>query len=462
MRRPMFSLELTREFLSAAALAVAVVFSFVAPNPAEAGPYKLLHSFCSGGSCGDGSQPMAALTMDLSGNLFGTTATGGRGFHGVVFELTRSDTAKFKFHRLHTFCPLGNCADGANPHGTLIVDADGNLYGTTLDGGSAGHGIVYKLVPGPTGWTETVLYSFCMQINCPDGYAPVAGLTYAGAASGAPYDGTSPLYGTTAGGGPNGDGTVFELTRNGGQWTETVIYNFCSTGGASCTDGVGAQNGLLMDGLGNLFGTTLGGGNDFSSNGAGVAFELTPNGDGSWTQTVLYRFCSAENCVDGAAPIGTLIMDAAGTLFGATRGGGTDCRLERPYGCGTIYKLIPNGTSSQETVLYSFCMKKDCKDGADPGGGVILDSLGNLFGTTFAGGGNDTDDSGIGGGTAFELSAGSLKILHRFCGVPNCGDGEYPDAGLVMDSAGFLYGVTNFGGVGGVDSDSGTVFQLRP
>lgn len=430
---------------------------------AEASNFKVLHSFCSKNNCGDGSQPESALLVDPAGNLFGTTVGGGDG-HGVVFELQQTAPGKFKFAKIYTFCRKSECSDGSNPFGGLILDVQGNIYGTAGEGGSARRGVAFKLSPGQTGkWTETVLYDFCHTLSCPDGSTPQAGLTFAGAASGALYDGISPLFGTTSAGGANNAGTVFELEQNGAQWTQTVIYSFCSQGGSKCTDGAAAQNGLLMDGSGNLYGTTFaGGGNDFGSNGAGAAFELTPNGDGSWTETVLHRFCSEDQCADGAGPVGPFISDATGALFGTTSGGGADCKLERPFGCGTIYKLIPNGTSSQETVLYTFCAKRDCKDGADPEGGVVLDSLGNLFGVTFAGGGNDIDESGIGGGTAFELSGASLTVLHRFCSVPNCGDGEYPDAGLAMDSGGSLYGVTNFGGAGGSTVSSGAVFRVTP
>lgn len=458
MRRPMFRLELTREFLSAAALAVAVVFSFVVSNPAEARPYKVLHSFCSGGPCGDGSQPRAALTMDLSGNLFGTAAVGGHTGHGTVFQLARSETGKFKFNKLYSFCPRGNCSDGANPFSSLIVDTQGSLYGTASTGGSFNQGVIFKLSPGGRkGWTETVIYNFCQLSGCRDGAAPAAGLTYAGAASGALYDGLSPLYGTTIRGGSNNLGSAFSLTPSGGVWVEAVIYSFCAVGGEACTDGKSPQSALLLDSSGDIFGTTVtGGGHNVGGDneGAGVLYQLAPNGDGTWTQTVLHHFCSSNHCADGARPFDTPIMDAAGALFGTTSGGGKNCTEGQGYGCGTIFKLVPQGENSSETILYAFCSKKNCKDGFAPGGGVTMDSAGNLFGTTRVGGNIDN------GGVLYELNADSFKVLHDFCSLANCADGELPDASLVLDAAGTLYGTTVYGG-GGQGVDSGTAFEFE-
>jgi uncharacterized repeat protein (TIGR03803 family) len=454
----MFRLNHSVRFLQLPAIALALAFAAVAAIPAGAGPYKVLHSFCSGGSCGDGSQPKAALTMDLSGNLFGTAAVGGHSGHGTVFELTRSETGKLKFDRIYSFCPRGNCSDGANPFGSLIVDTQGNLFGTAAAGGNVNQGAVFKLSPGGRkGWTETVIYNFCQQSGCSDGAAPAAGLTYAGAASGALYDGTSSLYGTTTRGGSNNLGSVFSLTPNGDVWEEGVIYSFCMLGGEACTDGKSPQSALLLDSSGNLFGTTVtGGGHNVGgdSEGAGVLYQLAPNGDGTWTQTVLHHFCSSNHCADGARPFDTPIMDATGALFGTTSGGGKNCAEGQGYGCGTIFKLIPQGDNSPETILYAFCSKKNCKDGFAPGGGVTMDSSGNLFGTTRVGG-NTVE----GGGVLYELGVDSYNVLHRFCSLANCADGNLPDASLVLDSAGTLYGTTVYGGTGqGVDS--GTVFEF--
>jgi hypothetical protein len=190
-----------------------------------------------------------------------------------------------------------------------------------------------------------------------------------------------------------------------------------------------------------------------------VVYELSPSGDGSWSEIVLYQFCSVAQCSDGQFPGGNLIEDSAGGLFGVTNSGGLPCN-RGPYGCGTVFKLTPNGANFDESVLYTFCAKNDCKDGAAPVGGLVLDQFSNLFGATFEGGGNDIDQEGIGGGVIFELSGADYNVLHRFCSKSNCADGEYPEAGLVIDGAGALYGTTFRGGAfGGI---GGTLFDFAP
>jgi uncharacterized repeat protein (TIGR03803 family) len=416
-----------------------------------------LHSFCAKNNCGDGSFPRASLVMDEGGNLFGNTDTGGNG-RGVVFELRQTEPGKFKFIKLYTFCRRSMCNDGYNPMGALIVDTNGNLYGTASLGGAGRKGVVFKLSPTDKGkWTQSVLYSFCHDFSCSDGSTPAAGLTYAGAASGAPYDGVSPLYGTTAAGGANSEGTVFSLVLNGSQWTEAILYNFCSQGGSACSDGAGPLASLAMDQAGNLYGTTGHGGHQ-EGGGAGVAYELLPNGNGSWTETVLHLFCSAAQCADGEFPDGNLIWDSGGSLLGTTAAGGLSCD-RGPFGCGTIFKLVPNGTDSQESVLYAFCQKKDCKDGANPVGAVVLDSGGNLFGTTTDGGGNDIDGMSIGGGVVYELSGSTFSVLHRFCSKSDCADGADPEAGLVIDGSGNLFGTAT---MAGAFAAGGDVFEVHP
>ena len=200
-----------------------------------------------------------------------------------------------------------------------------------------------------------MIYRFCSQQNCADGTIPAGGLTYAGASSGVPYDGVSPLFGVTGGGGANNGGTVFELTNSAGHWAENVLYSFCSQGGTDCTDGHVPQGELVIDASGNPYGVTVqGGGNDPHLNGAGVAFELVPSEGNAWSETTLYRFCSMAHCADGARPLAGLVTDAEGNLYGTTSRGGRRCATE-PDGCGTAFKIIPNGAASEETVLYAFC-----------------------------------------------------------------------------------------------------------
>jgi len=182
----------------------------IAPwHGAQADTYKLLHSFCAKSDCADGQSPVAGLIRDGSGNLYGTTYGGGIGRAGTVFELMlNATTGKFTEKVLHAFCAKTNtnCSDGTVPSAGLIRDGSGNLYGTTLGGGPYGGGTVFELVLNATTgkYTETVLHSFCVKTNCADGEYPEAGLF---------RDGSGNLYGTTAGGGAHGWGTVFELVK---------------------------------------------------------------------------------------------------------------------------------------------------------------------------------------------------------------------------------------------------------
>jgi uncharacterized repeat protein (TIGR03803 family) len=380
---------------------------------------------------------------------------------------------------LYNFCSQGGvyCTDGIQPSAGLIEDASGNLYGTTKGGGSTnssdcnvgscGYGTVFKLTPGGSGYTKTVLYNFCSQTYCTDGASPYAGLI---------EDASRNLYGTTYNGGANGGGTVFKLTPSGNGYTESVLYDFCSQsqGSAACTDGVNPYAGLIEDASGNLYGTTnLGGTGVPLVNGGyayGTVFMLAPSGSG-YNYTVLYNFCppsSTAFCTDGAAPNAALIEDASGNLYGTTALGGTGTQNCIALGCGTVYKLSPNGSGYVETVLYSFCSQggSNCTDGAYPYCAVLIeDSSSNLYGTTSTGGVNSCDTPGC--GTVFKLAPngdGSYteSVLHSF----DYTDGDNPDAGLIEDGSGNLYGTTSSGGSGlsweCAGCSSGTVFELSP
>ena len=215
--------------------------------------------------------------------------------------------------------------------------------------------------------------------------------------------------------------------------TLETLYSFCSQGG--CVDGASPLAGLIMDAAGHLYGTTNGGG----SHGEGTVFELTPAG----RETVLYSFCVQANCADGASPMAGLIRDAAGHLYGTTYGGGA-------HGQGTVFELAAAG---RETVLHSFCSQGGCADGANPMAGLIRDAAGHLYGTTSGGGAH-------GQGTVFELTAaGRETVLYSFCPQSGCADGNNPDAGLIMDASGKLYGTAAYGGAG---DNGGAVFKLTP
>jgi uncharacterized repeat protein (TIGR03803 family) len=438
--------------VSFATLVGASGFAF-STEPANAAA-QTLYSFCAKLGCTDGTGPSADLIMDSAGNLFGTTLGGGGRGSGTVFEVMRNpQTGKWARRIIYSFCAKGYpCSDGTSPAGRLVVDVSGNLYGVTTGGGNANSGgMAYELVRNASTdkWTYMPLYPFCMHTNCPDGKAPAAGLTYMGELSGAPYDGVSPLYGTTEFGGAHGQGLAYRLTppTNGGKWSFAPIYNFCSL--ANCADGALPWQSLTMDTRGNLYGVTYGR-TDVAQ--AGLVFELTSS-SGHWTETVLHRFCQAANCTDGRAP-NALVMDASGGLFGTAYGGGA-------HGQGLLFKLVPNGVNSAYTVLYNFCSQSYCYDGAAPSSSLMIDAGGNLYGTTYYGGMGQLDRDEIGGGTVFRRSpSGSYTVLQNFCSVTGCADGEYPNAGVVMDASGALFGTTQLGGRYASMYQGGTVFRL--
>jgi uncharacterized repeat protein (TIGR03803 family) len=422
-------------------LALTVVIGLAAaPTPrAHAQTYTTLYSFCPKAPCKRGFDSDAGLVMDSKGNLYGTTQVGGsddvcfsEGCGTVFMVVGRKESV------LHSF--KGAALDGAIPsYGNLLLDAEGNLYGATVnggdggceDGGPVGCGTVFKV----TGKKETVLHSFTGE----DGRGPIGNLV---------MDSSGGLYGTTMSGGANDGGTVFQLDAGG---TETVLYSFCSK--KDCADGQIPYGGLVMDAKGNLYGTTFAGGTGDCGLGAcGTVFKVTRTGK----ETVLHSFCSTTDCADGAGPVGALIIDSAGNLYGTTINGGTGtgapCLGGSPGGCGTVFKV---DTSGAETVLHSFCSAAGCSDGIGAWGGLFMDVNGDLYGTTLYGGTGTCVGSYGGCGTVFELdTSGTETVLHSFTGVAP--DGEYPYSNLIMDANGNLYGTSAAGG----KFDGGVVFEL--
>lgn len=428
------------------AITVAAVALDVA-SEAQAVTLSTLYAFCSLPKCADGRYPAAGLVMDAAGNLYGTTQVGGSSDDGgVVFELIpNADKSAWQYQLLHKFCAR-DCRAGAQPAGGVILDEAGNLYGVTTNGGANGYGTVYELVRAGSRWKAKVLLDFCFE--CAGGQNPASGLTYAGAASGAPYDGASPLYGTTEFGGAHSDGAtfggvVYSLAPVGGAWQQTVLYGFCAL--KNCKDGAHPTSPLIVDAAGDLYGTTRA---VTRGKNGGTIFKLTQSG-GNWNESVLYTFCSLPKCTDGSNTYESqpLILDAGGNLLGVTAEGGS-CGYG---GCGgLVFKLDAAGAYS---VLYAFCALRHCADGQYPGGALLLDDAGNLLGTTSSGGKADR-------GSVFELSGSTLKTLYSFCrGGSPCADGSYPQAGVIMDAGGALYGSTSSGGSG---EDGGTVFALTP
>jgi uncharacterized repeat protein (TIGR03803 family) len=382
----------------------------------------------------DGIFPYAgSLVADGRGNFYGTTFGGGTNRVGTVFELTPAPGQTQWSERV--LWSFGGDNDGAIPWAGLIADGLGNLYGTTTVGGANGAGTVFELTPpahGQKQWSERVLWSFGGD---DDGVSPRAGLL---------ADGRGNLYGTTSGGGANGNyGTVFELTppaHGQTQWSERVLWSF-----GNDDDGVAPWNAsLIADGRGNLFGTTEAGG----SNGAGTVFELTPPAPGQkqWSERLLWRFGDDD---DGGYLQGGLIADGRGNLYGTTVSGGTN-------GDGTVFELTPPAPGQKqwiERVLWSF---GDDDDGVSPIAGLIADGRGNLYGTTELGGENGNY------GTVFELTPAargqtqwSESVLWSF---GDGQDGQHPYAGLVADGRGNLYGTTFVRGT----RNAGVVFRVSP
>ena len=324
---------------------------------------------------------------------------------------------------------------GANPNAGLIRDAAGNLYGSTMLGGAFNWGTVFEVSPKAGGaWREKVLHSFKGQSKG-DGTDPWGGLV---------FDGAGNLYGTASGGGPCGGGIAFELVPHAdGNWTEKILHNFgCGS------DGAEPLAGLIFDTAGSLYGTTYYGGtsscNDGNGRGCGVVFELKPQTGGRWMETVLYNFKADGG--DGTYPEASLLLDAAGNLYGTTSSGGAST-------FGTAFELTAEaGGGWTEQTIHSF----NGNDGSYPSGNLIFDASGNLYGTTSGGIPN--------GSTVFELTPNAGggwtgKVLHYF---NTSGDGVTPQAGVIFDKAGNLYGTTLGGGSDTCFLGCGVVFELMP
>ena len=301
--------------------------------------YRVLYTFCSLANCADGQSPAATLLMDQAGNLYGTTRGGG----GTIFRLTPRTKKKWKFETLHNFCSQSNCASSDTP---LIIDMAGNLYGTTRQSSGTDGGLIFELKPNAGGgkWKYKQLYAFpCSDSGCPNGQLP-SGLTYLGAASGQPYDGTSALFGTAASGGTGTVaplGVAFKLEPQNNRWKQTVLYSFCSV--AACADGA-TPNAPIIDSAGRLWGTTSSGGND---RGGGVLFSISGR-----NESIEYEFCAVtEDCLDGSFPTSPVLLDKSGRLVGTTPLGGTFGAI--PKGPGTLFAV----SGGNEQVLITSAPK---------------------------------------------------------------------------------------------------------
>lgn len=399
---------------------LALLFALAVCNPAAAHAAKerALYSFAGGG---DGGFPQGNVVLDTKGNIYGTTQSGGGsgcggGGCGTVFELTAPGREKL----LHVFT---GGHDGAFPIAGLVMDDGGNLYGTTLNGGAHCQcGTVFKIAPDGS---EHILYAFK---GGEDGSRPLGALA---------FDGSGNLYGTTSAGGIDcngfgvGCGTIFLIRPTG---KHKVMYAF--KGGA---DGIYPAAGLWLGINGLFYGTTANGGIDCdgTGQGCGTVFQFARRG----TETVLYAFTGGDH---GAYPAGGVVGDDSLNLYGTTNNGGIDCDGSGA-GCGTVFKLAPDGA---ESGLHVF---QGGNDGENPRAAPLLDAEGNLYGTTAAGGSGSENSAGV----VFRISPdGKEKILYAFTGG---NDGGGPFSGLTADALGNFYGTTFTGG----EFFNGTVFKLR-
>jgi hypothetical protein len=286
----------------------------------------------------------------------------------MAFELTPSTGGTWTETVLHNFG--STIADGTSPGGSFISDASGNLYGTTGDGGSTGGGVVYLLAPKLGGGrTEKIIY------NSPN--SGVGGIV---------FDSSGNLYGISGG----TFGNIIKLSPNGdGTWRHETLYTF------NGMDGSEVSGPLTVDAQGNIYGETYYGGTGTACQyNCGLVFELVRGSDGRYTEKILHNFVNGS---DGAGPRGGVILDAVGNLYGMTYtgGNGTNCVTYLGQGCGTVFELTPTASGWREKILHTFNF--DGTDGAEPYSGLIFDSAGNLYGTTYAGGANF-------GGIVFEIT----------------------------------------------------------
>ena len=416
---------------AAAGLALSAVLgmTLVMTHAALAQGYTVIHNFTGGQ---DGATPMAGLTKDQAGNLYGTAAYGGN-FEGscgasgcgTVFRMANRNSG-WVLSPLYSF--VGG-DDGANPEANLVVAPDGSLYGSTFLGGAPcdgnGCGTVFNLKPAASAckaalcpWMESVIHRFT-GLN---GIGPVGAVV---------FDQTGNLFGATSSGGLRNGGTVFELSPSGGGWTDKVVYTSYGY----------PASGVIFDRSGNLLGTAFVGGN-----GQGSVYQLTPSGDGGWIASDLYDFTNGN---DGGFPWAGLILDQAENLYGATSTGGSG-------GGGTVFQMVPSNGNSTLNTLHSFTGPGNGRFVVGPVGSLVMDNAGVLYGTALSDGAN-------GYGSVFKLapSNGSwiFTSLHDFTGGS---DGGYPYSNLVFDASGNLYGTASVGGTGSCPGGCGVIFEITP
>ncbi|HSC20063.1 MAG TPA: choice-of-anchor tandem repeat GloVer-containing protein [Rhizomicrobium sp.] len=382
----------------------------------HAASVNVIYSF-EGGA--DGEYADTDLVRDSAGNLYGTTVQGGTHASGTVWQLHPNGDGSWTHIVLYSF---SGGADGAEPYKGVTLDAAGNIYGTAVTGGGGvcegGCGVAYKLTNNGGSWTQSVIHQFT---GGDDGSGPGARLT---------LDDSGNVYGMAPTGGANGAGTIFEMRpAKHGTYRLKVLHAFTGI------DGIGGSAGALVMHDGSLFGAATAGG----TNGAGTIYRLSLDQRGMWKFKVIYNFLDEP---DAGFPYGGLTFDALGNIYGTTY-----------YACandiGCVYELSPRRGEWKEKVLYSF----SGSDGSGPIGSVNLDSAGNIYGTTSEGG-------AAADGVIFKLVPGahrhwSENVVHSFAGSP---DGEYAYNGMLDDGAGHFFGTTVHGGA----HDDGAIYQFNP
>lgn len=351
------------------------------------GSFRTLHSF----NQTDGASPYGAIVQAVNGHFYGTTEQGGTNDGGTVFEITRNGALT----TLYNFCTRAGCADGEYPIGALTQAIGGSFYGTTAQGGANNAGTVFKITPEGT---LTTLYSFCTQTNCKDGQTPMAGLVQG-------LDGN--FYGTTYEGGTSnggscqlGCGTNFKITPTG---VLTTLYSFCEQG--NCADGANPEGGLVQGTDGKFYGMTQLGGTGGCVDGCGTVFRMSSHG----ALSTLYSFCSDSSC--GQHSFAGLVQATDGNFYGTTGYGGA-------HNSGTLFEITPDG---EMTVLYSFCSQENCTDGGIPEAALTQVTDGNFYGTTYNGGRRDRGtafriSTGLGPFVTFVRAAGKVGRIGPILG----------------------------------------------
>lgn len=408
----------------ASAISITLLIVPLMSVAARAQTFQLIYQFAGGVSS---QHPIAGVTVDARGNLFGTTAWGGgsRTGSGTAYELQRTNSG-FVFHMLHAF---GNGVDGSFPWAGVTIGPDGSLFGTTYTGGTTQNGVIYNLRPPATfcgsascAWRESILYNFTRGSDGGD------------AQGGVVFDSHGNMFGSNVNGGSGNVGVVYEMTRSGSGWNYQVIYPF-----SNGQDG-GNPGPLILDSAGNLYGpAAVGGLPGCEGFGCGTIFKLSWSGTG-WTEQTLYSF---HDSADGSDPQGGVIMDASGNVYGTTCcGTGT---------AGTVFELSPAGGTWAFNLLYSYN-----GSGLGPQGNLVRDTAGNLYGASvFNGRFNE--------GVVFKLTPTTggwiYTPIHDFTGGA---DGEWPEGGLAVDTNGNIFGTTYQGGLQNCSDGCGVVYEITP